>query len=152
MLELLLLCSVCLPLPPNAAALEESRPKQHFYHLDKGVLLLAGAQTGMVILDGITTERSLKRPQYDPIKHTLLLPVQESSPIARALLGPYPTWQRMIPLGAAEVAGSAYLAQYLKSRHSKLWWLPQVSFSVVHGTSGSLNIRVSRNTQQFYAQ
>ena len=152
MLELVLLCSLCLLLPPNRAALEESRPKQHFYHLDKGVLYLAGAQTGMVILDGITTERSLKRPQYDPINHTLLLPVQESSPIARALLGPYPTWQRMIPLGAAEVVGSAYLAQYLKHRGIKAWWLPQVSFSAVHGISGSLNIRVGRNVQNFYAQ
>jgi hypothetical protein len=143
MLELLLLCSLCLPHSPNRAVLEETRSKQHFYHVDKEVLYLAGLQTGAILYDGITTERSLQRP-IPRAGYSAGFYIQETNPVGRSLLGPYPTWNRMIPLGAAEIVGSAYLAQYLKHRHSKLWWLPQLSLSVVHGVTGSINIRVAK--------
>jgi hypothetical protein len=142
MLELVLLCSLCLPHRPDSADIAEFKPKQHIYHLDKNVLYLAGLQTGMLVMDGIATERRLQRPVYSPGDNAWLA-VQETNPVSRALLGPYPTWKRMVPLGAAEVISSAYLAQYFKRRHGRLWWVPQVSLSVVHGVTGSLNIPVA---------
>jgi len=58
----------------------------------------------------------------------------EIDPIDRAFIGRRPSWERMGPWGAAEVAGAALLAQEMRRhpRTRKWFWVPQIVLSTVH--------------------
>lgn len=84
---------------------------------DKPVLALAAAQTLALVGDGVTTRQYLRRGYV------------EVDPFTRILLGRKPTWARMTPLGAVQVAAGMWVAERMAiSRHKwvrRIWWLPQ---------------------------
>lgn len=85
---------------------------------DKRVIALTAVQTGALVSDGVTTRQFLHRGYT------------EVDPVARVFLGSKPTWGRMAPLGAVQVAAGMWLAERMAmSRHPwirRFWWLPQV--------------------------
>jgi hypothetical protein len=85
---------------------------------NKAILALATIQTAALVSDGVTTRQFLNRGYI------------EVDPVARVLLGRKPTWARMAPLGAVQVAAGMWLAQRMAtSRHvwvRRFWWLPQM--------------------------
>jgi len=85
---------------------------------DKRVIALAAVQTGALVSDGVTTRQFLHRGYT------------EVDPVARVFLGSKPTWGRMAPLGALQVAAGMWLAERMAvSRRPwirRFWWLPQV--------------------------
>lgn len=83
---------------------------------DKPVMALTALQVAAIVADGITTRQDIKSGCC-----------VEKDPFARAFLGPRPTWNRMAPLGAAQVVGEVWLSEKLKGargRERHLWWLP----------------------------
>lgn len=106
---------------------------------DKPVLALAVIHTGMIIGDGYLTEKHA-REGYP-----------ETDPIARALIGRYPTWGRMAPIGAAWILGETYLAERMHRSHNRiarrLWWLPQSMGIAANGVGLTVDFqtRISTN-------
>ena len=101
---------------------------------DKEASALLVIQTGFLISDGITTRKNI------------LMGQTEIDPFARALLGPRPTWNRMIPIGATVALGSYYLGAKMHRSDNKfvrhIWWIPQavVLTGNVYGTFHNLNV------------
>jgi hypothetical protein len=85
---------------------------------NKPILALATIQTAALVSDGVTTRQFLNRGYV------------EVDPVARILIGRKPTWARMAPLGAVQVAAGMWLAERMAiSRHvwvRRFWWLPQI--------------------------
>jgi hypothetical protein len=86
---------------------------------DKAESMLALTQGFLLISDGIVTRANGRRgnnPELDPA--------------SRFLLGPYPAWNRMAPLGALQEVVGIYLGTEMKHsrnrRLRKVWWIPQV--------------------------
>jgi hypothetical protein len=80
--------------------------------------LLAILQTATLVSDGVTTRQFLRRGYV------------EVDPIARILIGSKPTWGRMAPLGAVQVAAGMWLSERMStSPHvwiRRFWWLPEL--------------------------
>jgi len=97
--------------------------------MERPVLELAALQAASAVYDGYTTSRP---------------GIHENNPVVRVIVGRTPDWRRMVPLGAAEVIGTAWMAErFRQSEHlRKVWWLPQVSATVSHGVAGSVNWRL----------
>jgi hypothetical protein len=85
---------------------------------NKPILALAAMQIAALVSDGITTRQFLRRGYT------------EVDPLTRILIGRKPTWGRMAPLGAVQVAAGMWLAERMAtSQHvwvRRFWWLPQV--------------------------
>lgn len=85
---------------------------------NRRIVVLATMQTAALISDGVTTRQYLHRGYV------------EVDPVARILIGSKPTWARMAPLGAVQVAAGMWLAERMAiSRHiwiRRFWWLPQM--------------------------
>jgi hypothetical protein len=85
---------------------------------NKPILALAAMQTAALLSDGVTTRQFLRRGYT------------EVDPLTRILIGRKPTWGRMAPLGAVQVAAGMWLAARMAtSRYTwvrRFWWLPQM--------------------------
>jgi hypothetical protein len=85
---------------------------------NRRIVFLATIQTAALVSDGVTTRQFLHRGYV------------EVEPVARILIGSKPTWGRMAPLGAVQVAAGMWLAERMAmSRHvwvRRFWWLPQI--------------------------
>jgi hypothetical protein len=104
----------------NAFAKPFLDARDAFLFKDKSESLLAATQGFFLISDGIVTRANGRRgsnPELDPA--------------SRFLLGPYPAWNRMAPLGAIQEMVGIYLGTEMKRsrnrRLRKIWWLPQVA-------------------------
>ncbi len=91
-----------------------------FLFKDKAESILAFTQGFFLASDGIVTRTNALRgnnPELDPA--------------SRFLLGPYPTWNRMAPLGALqEIVGIYSGTEMKRSRNRylrKVWWIPQTA-------------------------
>jgi hypothetical protein len=91
-----------------------------FLFKDKTESTLALTQGFFLISDGIVTHANGRRgsnPELDPA--------------SRFLLGPYPSWHRMAPLGALQEVVGIYLGTEMKRSRNRLlrkvWWLPQAA-------------------------
>ena len=98
-----------------------------FLFKDKAESILAVAQGLFLVSDGIVTRASVRNHSDEEI-----------NPAVRALTGPYPTWNRMAPLGAVQEIVGIWLATEMKrSRHRffrRVWWVPQAA-----GIGGNLS-------------
>ena len=119
MLNIVFLCCMLRPIPP----VHHLRPAPIPQY--KGVRALAALQAGAVIADGITTHQYVKRGFV------------ELDPVVKPLIGTQPTYTRMIPIGAVEVAGSYFLA-----RKWPVFRYLQVGFTVGHGICAVHNARL----------
>lgn len=118
-----------------------------------GVRWLAGVQGAAELSDGISTRHFTTcayRSRFTFEQGGKVVTVrgqcvglEEADPISRVVLGAHPGWSRMIPIGAAEVAGSAWLAQRMRrsERWRRWWWAPQVALIGVHTVQGARNWR-----------
>jgi hypothetical protein len=82
---------------------------------DKPVLALTTVQATVMVADGITTRRVPN--------------LYETDPVARAVLGPQPQWDRMAPVGVVLVTVAMWSAERMHRSHTwvrHIWWLPQV--------------------------
>jgi len=86
--------------------------------------VLAVVEAAAATFDGVATRQRIKMGDY------------EADPVVRPFTGRYPTYQRMVPLGAAEVVACYYLAK----RWPKLKWL-QVGLAGAHLGAGIGNAR-----------
>lgn len=84
----------------------------------KPIMVLTGVQSSALVADGVTSMNFRQRG------------LEETEPVSRVLLGKYPSWARMAPVGAAVVTGEVWLAYRMKtSPHGwerRIWWLPMV--------------------------
>jgi hypothetical protein len=98
-----------------------------FLFKDKSESLLAVTQGFFLISDGIVTRADVRHGAN-----------QEINPAVRLLTGPYPTWNRMAPLGAVQEIVGIYLGTEMKRSRNrfirKVWWIPQVA-----GIGGNLS-------------
>lgn len=89
-----------------------------FLFKDKAESILALTQGIFLVSDGIVTRADVRSGG-----------IAEINPAVRALTGPYPTWNRMAPLGAVQEIVGIWLGTEMKrSRHGffrKTWWVPQ---------------------------
>lgn len=97
-----------------------------FLFKDKAESALAVTQGFFLISDGIVTRTNARRGHNE-----------ELDPASRFLLGPYPTWNRMAPLGAVQEIMGIYLGTEMKRSRNrfirKVWWIPQTA-----GIAGNL--------------
>lgn len=130
---------------------QEKRPNVFFH--DRGVLTLALAQTGANLYDGVTTARFVKMRLIAPDGYSVEWP--ERDPVARFFLGRQPEWDRMVPLGAAQIGASAFLSHYIHTRRGwerHLWWVPQTVQIVWSSVEASRNLRLSPGPLLAYCQ
>ncbi|HEV2245145.1 MAG TPA: hypothetical protein VGW37_00705 [Terriglobia bacterium] len=89
-----------------------------FLFKDKAESILAVTQGFFLISDGIVTRTSVRHGSNEEI-----------NPAVRVLTGPFPTWNRMAPLGAVQEVVGIWLGTEMKrSRHRffrRTWWIPQ---------------------------
>ncbi len=97
----------------------------------KPLLALTAMQTAALVSDGVTTRQFLRRGYT------------EVDPVARMLIGSRPTWARMAPLGAVQVAAGMWLAERMESSQHpwvrRFWWLPQVMGIAANAASAAHN-------------
>ena len=91
------------------------------------VTLWCWMHAGAVTLDAVSTRHYQQYGYY------------EIDPLTRPLIGKYPTYTRMGPLGALETLGTAYLV----SKHPRLKWL-QVGLVATHAGLGVHNYTLGR--------
>ncbi len=95
---------------------------------------LVSVYAGVDLYDGITTRQAGSRGAV------------ETSPLPRLLMGPRPSWSRMLPLGALEIAAAAKLGLIMRRSQSpvarKFWWVPQASLIASHFIYGTKNLSV----------
>jgi hypothetical protein len=86
------------------------------FALDRTAVALGLLQGGAELFDGPTCRSCI-----------------EGDPLSRLVLGPRPTWPRMLTLGAMEAFGAAYLQQSMRrSPHKLLRWLaPGVPLTLI---------------------
>src|SRR5579864_9833268 len=89
-----------------------------FLFKDKAESILALTQGFFLVSDGIITRASVQSGG-----------VEEINPAVRALTGPYPTWNRMAPLGAVQEIVGIWLGTEMKRSRNRFfrrtWWIPQ---------------------------
>jgi len=89
-----------------------------FLFKDKSESVLALAQGFFLVSDGIVTRASVQSGG-----------IEEINPAVRALTGPYPTWNRMAPLGAVQEIVGIWLGTEMKRSRNRFfrrtWWIPQ---------------------------
>src|SRR5260370_35566067 len=82
---------------------------------NKPILALTAIQTAALVSDGVTTRQFLRRGYT------------EVEPLARILIGPKPTWGRMAPLGAVQVAAGMWIPDRIaasqEARRRRVLWL-----------------------------
>ena len=95
------------------------------FALDRTAVALGLLQGGAELFDGIGTHRYVHAPTCRSCI--------EGDPLSRLVLGPRPTWPRMLTLGAMEAFGAAYLQQSMRrSPHKLLRWLaPGVPLTLI---------------------
>ena len=100
----------------------------------KPLLALTGMQTAALVSDGVTTRQFLRRGYT------------EVDPLARMLIGSRPTWARMAPLGAVQVAAGMWLAERMASSQRRwvrrFWWLPQFIGSAANAAGAAHNTKL----------
>jgi hypothetical protein len=95
---------------------------------DKPVMALTATHAAAVFADGLTTRQSINRGHYE----IWISP----------LIGKYPTWGRMAPIGAAETLFGMWLAERMHRSHNwtrHIWWMPQSVAIVVHSENAFFN-------------
>lgn len=116
-LQTVLLLTISQGLPdapkPKAPVIEKFKPSP-----------LAVAQSAALIFDGITTRQHLAQGTG-----------WEENHVASPFIGSHPEWNKMIPIGIAEVAACEILAR----KHPRAKWL-QVAFIGLHVVAGSRNL------------
>lgn len=134
----LLLCSGTLEATPKPSAPKPKAAASAPWKLDKPVLFLAGVQLGAELSDGVSTRSMIDRGWY------------EHNGFSRSLIGEHPSWGRMVPIGAAELVGTAYVAQWMKhTRWGKhIWWMPQVGLAVLHARAAYHNSTLGNNPEK----
>lgn len=104
----------------------------------KPVAAFAAVQTAALIGDGITTREAVKAGGY------------EADPVAKAFIGKYPTWGRMVPAGALQTILGMYLGEKMReSRHRwirDIWWIPQTVGISGNATGIGFNINLLRKS------
>ena len=89
-----------------------------FLFKDKSESILALAQGFFLVSDGIVTRASVQSGG-----------IEEINPAVRVLTGPYPTWNRMAPLGAVQEIVGIWLGTEMKRSRNRFfrrtWWIPQ---------------------------
>ncbi len=127
-LALLFLASPLLAQVANEPMPNES-VRQYFFK-DKYVLGLAAISTAAQVADGVTTIGYEHRGDV------------EGDPVAQVFLGRNPSWARMVPIGAAQIVGTAFLAHRMRISHNRfahaIWWLPQ-SLSITVATGSAIH-------------
>jgi hypothetical protein len=103
-----------------------------FLFKDRAESILAVTQGFFLVSDGIVTRTNGRRGSN-----------VELDPASRFLLGSYPTWNRMAPLGAIQEIVGIYLGTEMKRSRNRLirktWWIPQAAgiggnlFGAAHG-------------------
>jgi hypothetical protein len=92
--------------------------KDAFLFKDKAESILAVTQGFFLVCDGIVTRTDVRNGRN-----------AEINPLVRSLTGPYPTWNRMAPLGAAQEIVGIWLGTEMKRSQNrffrKVWWVPQ---------------------------
>lgn len=90
-----------------------------FLFKDKAESILAATQGFFLVSDGIVTRASARYGNNEEI-----------NPAVRLLTGPYPTWNRMAPLGAVQEIAGIWLGTEMKRSRNRFfrraWWVPQV--------------------------
>ena len=127
---------------PGASSVIQARPpiqvvtehKHAFYWLDRIALTYGLVQGGAEIFDGVTTRRFVEHCSH----------CFEKDPLSRLLLGTHPSWGKMIPVGFAEAAVSAYSYQRLSRSPHRLIRsaapLVPMGLTAVHVIEGARNI------------
>src|SRR5579862_4924885 len=91
-----------------------------FLFKDKAESILAVTQGFFLVSDGIVTRTNVRGGNNT-----------ELDPASRFLLGPFPTWNRMAPLGAVQEIVGIYLGPEMKRSRNrfirKVWWIPQAA-------------------------
>jgi hypothetical protein len=110
--------------------------REPWWKLDRDVTALGMIHGAASLMDGITTRK---------LPNTFM----EGDPLDRLFLGPTPTWSRMIPLGALEIFGTAFLAQRMKHSRWKvarrLYVAPQIVLTGLHTYAGGHNVVQTNN-------
>jgi hypothetical protein len=111
-----------------------------FLFKDKAESLLAVTQGFFLISDGMVTRADVRHRDH-----------VELNPATRFLLGPYPTWSRMAPLGAVQEIVGIYLGTEMKRSRNrfirKAWWVPQ-AMGIGGNLSGTAYGLVTRSTSK----
>jgi hypothetical protein len=116
------------PLLAVSRKLEAPKPKtpkprlnaRSRFALNRASVTLGLLQGGAELFDGIGTHHYVNAPSCRSCI--------EGDPVCRLLLGPRPTWPRMLTLGAMEDLGAAYLHQRMRrSPHKLVRWLAPVA-------------------------
>lgn len=89
-----------------------------FLFKDKAESILAFTQGIFLVSDGLVTRADVRSGG-----------VQEINPAVRVFTGPYPTWNRMAPLGAVQEVVGIWLGTEMKRSRNRFfrrtWWVPQ---------------------------
>jgi hypothetical protein len=89
-----------------------------FLFKDKAESILAATQGFFLLSDGIVTRSRVQAGG-----------VEEINPAVRSLTGPYPTWNRMAPLGAVQEIVGIWMGTEMKHSRNhflrRAWWIPQ---------------------------
>jgi hypothetical protein len=89
-----------------------------FLFKDKAESILAATLGFFLVSDGIVTRASVRYSSNEEI-----------NPAVRLLTGPYPTWNRMAPLGAVQEIAGIWLGTEMKRSRNRFfrraWWIPQ---------------------------
>ena len=89
-----------------------------FLFKDKSESILALAQGFFLVSDGIVTRADVRSGG-----------IEEINPAVRVFTGPYPTWNRMAPLGAVQEIVGIWLGTEMKRSRNRFfrrtWWIPQ---------------------------
>jgi len=89
-----------------------------FLFKDKAESILAATLGFFLVSDGIVTRPSVRYSSNEEI-----------NPAVRLLTGPYPTWNRMAPLGAVQEIAGIWLGTEMKRSRNRFfrraWWIPQ---------------------------
>lgn len=98
---------------------------------------LTAALSGAELYDGIST-KVVMRDCPNASWHC-----EEIGPAARLVLGPRPTWPRMVMFGTLEAGGAHFLARRMRQSQNRwvhrFWWAPEVGLIAAHLYQGSGN-------------
>jgi hypothetical protein len=105
-----------------------------FYWLDRKSLTYGLVQGGAEVFDGVTTRYFIHHCSH----------CFENDPMSRLLLGTHPSWGKMVPMGIAEAAVSAYSYRSLSHSPNRILRaaapLVPLGLTAVHVIEGARNI------------
>jgi hypothetical protein len=105
-----------------------------FYWLDRKSVMYGLAQGGAEIFDGVTTRYFIHHCSH----------CFENDPMSRLLLGSHPSWGKMIPMGIAEAAVSAYSYRRMSRSPNRILRaaapLVPIGLTAVHMIEGARNM------------